>query len=57
MQVTVTTSSEYIGRDVPEVESFDLTVNGEPTDSPEAVVETYLRLRKKLKEGIKEGTE
>lgn len=54
MRVTVTTSSEFRGRDVPEVESFNLTVEAEAADSPEKVADTYLELRAKLNKAIKE---
>ena len=57
MEVRIATSYTYIGRDAPPEESFILEVEGQsPVDSPDRTAETYLELRAKLKNAIKEGT-
>ena len=54
MKVSVSSEYEYVGKDIPPVESFSLVVEGEPADSPDRIAQTYLELRTKLNKGIKE---
>ena len=57
MKVTIARCFEYTGKDTPEVESFELTVENGPTDDLHEVADMYLELREKLNDGLKEGSE
>lgn len=52
MKVSVSSGYEYTGKGESPAESFNLEVEGEVVDAPEAVAETYLQLRKILRKGI-----
>ena len=54
MKIKINTRFEYVGGGSAPVESFYLEVEKEVEDTEEAIVITYLTLRKMLKVGIKE---
>ena len=54
MQVSITNTRELDRTGLP-VESFDLVVESDSFDAPEAVAEMYLKLNEKLAKKIKGG--
>lgn len=54
MKVSISTDYEYTGKDSPQVESFNLVVEGDERDFPKDTAKTYLKLRKRLRKVIKE---
>lgn len=54
MKVKIMTAYEYAGKEDSPIEGCYLEVEGDIPDKPNEIADTYLLLRKKLKEGIKE---
>ncbi len=57
MKVTIESGYEYARGGTPAIEIFDLTVEGEISDPPKEVANTYLSLRGILRKGIEKKEE
>ncbi len=54
MKITISRATDYPGRNIPSMETYDLEVESNGMEDSGIVVATYLEIREKLDKAIKE---